>query len=239
MSPRTKTTDSATRRRRTQPQAREAILNAARELFAERGYANTTTRAIAQLAEASEVLLYRYFNSKAELFEQAVSGPFNQLMEEAHALLEDTDPGVVAHSRQFCRKLYELFVADRRLIMALISTRAYEAAPADDAGRANAFRQYFERAEGGLTDFYDDKGMQPGFSPAFAARLAFAAVFSTALLQDWLFRDVGDRDAIMAAVSEFVTRALYAAPVAEFPSPARYQRHWRRTRLGRQADRLS
>jgi AcrR family transcriptional regulator len=239
MSTSTKTTPAPTRRRRTQAEAREAILNAARELFAERGYANTTTRAIAQLAEASEVLLYRYFHSKAELFEQAVSGPFNQLMEEAHSLLEDQDAGVVAYSREFCRKLYDLFVADRRLIMALISTRAYEAAPADDAGRASAFRQYFERAESGLTDFYDDKGMEPGFSPAFAARLAFAAVFSTVLLQDWLFRDVGDRDAIMSAISEFVARALYAAPVAEFPSAARYQRRWRRTRSGRPSDRRS
>jgi len=41
------------------------ILNAASELFAERGYAKTTTRAIAELAGVNEVTLFRRFENKA------------------------------------------------------------------------------------------------------------------------------------------------------------------------------
>lgn len=41
------------------------ILEAASELFAERGYANTTTRAIAERAGVNEVTLFRRFESKA------------------------------------------------------------------------------------------------------------------------------------------------------------------------------
>jgi AcrR family transcriptional regulator len=224
------------RRRRSQAEAKRAILSAARELFAERGYANTTTRAIAQMADASEVLLYRYFNSKAELFEQAISEPFDQLMEDAEALLDGQDTDMTAHSRDFSRHLYELLVADKRLILALITTRAYEAAPEDDGDRPGPLQRYFERAEMTLSDFYEDQGIDLGFSPAFAARLAFASVFSAALLEDWLFEDVGDPAAIKGAVSEFVTRALYAAPVTAAPAAARYKRRWRRVRCGREKD---
>lgn len=41
-----------------------AILNAAAELFAERGYKGTTTRAIAELAGVNEVTLFRQFKNK-------------------------------------------------------------------------------------------------------------------------------------------------------------------------------
>lgn len=45
----------------------EKILTAAAELFAERGYASTTTRAIAERAGVNEVTLFRKFKNKAGL----------------------------------------------------------------------------------------------------------------------------------------------------------------------------
>jgi AcrR family transcriptional regulator len=44
---------------------RERILDAAAELFAEHGYAGTTTRSIAELAGVNEVTLFRRFQTKA------------------------------------------------------------------------------------------------------------------------------------------------------------------------------
>jgi AcrR family transcriptional regulator len=45
------------------------IVDAAAELFGERGYANTTTRAIAERAEVNEVTLFRKFGSKRGILE--------------------------------------------------------------------------------------------------------------------------------------------------------------------------
>ncbi len=44
------------------------ILDAALELFSERGFRGTTTKAIAELASVNEVTLFRYFESKEGIF---------------------------------------------------------------------------------------------------------------------------------------------------------------------------
>ncbi len=43
---------------------RERILQAAAELFAEKGYARATTRSIAEAAKVNEVTIFRHFGSK-------------------------------------------------------------------------------------------------------------------------------------------------------------------------------
>jgi AcrR family transcriptional regulator len=49
------------------------ILQAALELFSERGYAGATTREIARRADIAEVTLFRHFPSKEKLFEAVVN----------------------------------------------------------------------------------------------------------------------------------------------------------------------
>lgn len=50
-----------------QESARDRIIKASTKLFTERGYAGTTTRAIAELAEVNEVTLFRHFGTKEKL----------------------------------------------------------------------------------------------------------------------------------------------------------------------------
>src|SRR6218665_1434156 len=52
------------RRRRTRADVEQRICDAARQLFAERGYAGTATREIARQADVSETLLFRYYGDK-------------------------------------------------------------------------------------------------------------------------------------------------------------------------------
>lgn len=51
---------------------RERILQAAAEIFAEKGYARTTTRAIAQAAKVNEVTIFRHFGSKKKLLSDLI-----------------------------------------------------------------------------------------------------------------------------------------------------------------------
>src|SRR4029077_17080693 len=53
----------------TEPSSRDRILRAGRELFAEDGYENTTTSAIARRAGTSESQLIKHFGSKEGLLE--------------------------------------------------------------------------------------------------------------------------------------------------------------------------
>jgi AcrR family transcriptional regulator len=61
-------------RRRDAAATRQALRDAATELFAERGYDRTTVRDIATRAGVNQALLFRYFGSKEALFEEATAG---------------------------------------------------------------------------------------------------------------------------------------------------------------------
>ncbi|MCX5341859.1 TetR family transcriptional regulator [Streptomyces sp. R-74717] len=60
-------------RRRDAAATRRRLLEAARDLFAERGYEGTTVRSIAERAGANQALLFRYFGSKQGLLTEVVA----------------------------------------------------------------------------------------------------------------------------------------------------------------------
>jgi AcrR family transcriptional regulator len=98
------------------------LLDAARTLFAQQDYRTTTTREIADTAGVLEHLLFRQFGSKAALFNAAVVVPFLQLVEDLNARWESFAPGPEsseAVAREFLGALYDLFVANRGLVMTL------------------------------------------------------------------------------------------------------------------------
>ncbi|MFJ1930463.1 MULTISPECIES: TetR/AcrR family transcriptional regulator [unclassified Streptomyces] len=67
-------------RRRDARATRRRLLEAARDLFAERGYEGTTVRSIAALAGVNQALLFRYFGSKRGLLTEVVAlGGLEQL----------------------------------------------------------------------------------------------------------------------------------------------------------------
>lgn len=61
------------------------ILDAAREVFAEKGYAGTTKRDVAEAAGVSLSVLYRHFESIADLFAAAALIPFTTFLDELTA----------------------------------------------------------------------------------------------------------------------------------------------------------
>jgi AcrR family transcriptional regulator len=68
-------TSRADRRRATE----ERVLDAARALFAERGFEQTTVRAVAAAAQVDPSLVMQYFGSKRDLFSRAVRAPVESL----------------------------------------------------------------------------------------------------------------------------------------------------------------
>jgi AcrR family transcriptional regulator len=110
----------ATRRRRGEP--RRLLLEAARELFAQQGYNDTSTREIADRAGVSEPLLFRWFGSKVGLFREAVVGPFVEFVEDLNAKWQSGFPPELddeAILRQFIADLFDLFQRNRALVVML------------------------------------------------------------------------------------------------------------------------
>lgn len=81
-----------TKRERT----RAALLRAAFELFAERGYDATTTKAIADRAGVTEMTLFRHFPGKASL---VVDDPYDPLIADAVRARPADERAIVAAAR--------------------------------------------------------------------------------------------------------------------------------------------
>jgi len=77
-----------TGRRPGESSSRQDILDAARRLFAERGYAEATMRAIAAEAGVDAALVVHFFGSKANLLSEAVQWPFDPEVEMPKLLVD-------------------------------------------------------------------------------------------------------------------------------------------------------
>jgi AcrR family transcriptional regulator len=74
---------------------RAELLDAAWELFQERGYEATTVTAIIQKIDVAKGTFYHYFSSKAELLDAVVDRVNRQVFEGLLPALEDPDLGAV------------------------------------------------------------------------------------------------------------------------------------------------
>ena len=89
---------------------REQILDAAAELFTTRGYARTSTRAIAEAVGIRQASLYHHFRTKDDVLEALLASTVTPTLPVAHALLE-IEP---ADAVQAAGRLYALALHDGR-----------------------------------------------------------------------------------------------------------------------------
>jgi AcrR family transcriptional regulator len=203
--------DAAERKpRRRADVARNNIIAAAQEIFAERGYARATTRDIASRAQSSEVLLFRYFQSKANLFREAVVDPFDCLLKtflEAQAGGPGSDP--FAGSEDFVKDLFHVINQNRNIFFTLISTRLYEAGAAEEQVNAAGFKEYFRVAVERIEAELNALGVVPVVSPDISGRISFVSVVATALFHDWIFGSTKiDQDTVVVALHKFIISGM-------------------------------
>jgi AcrR family transcriptional regulator len=111
--------EAMTRPRRLTAEARRrSLLQAARQAFTETGDVNgTTVRLIAERAGISEGVIYRHFESKDQLFIEAVVEPLREAVDELVAATELVDKGgpLTVEGRQ--KRLQVLY---RQLVSTLV-----------------------------------------------------------------------------------------------------------------------
>jgi len=79
----------AERKSREQRTRREAVLRAARKLFLQKGFANTSMDEMAAEAEVAEGTLYLYFRSKDEITYTLVSPILEDFLQRIHSFASD------------------------------------------------------------------------------------------------------------------------------------------------------
>ncbi|WP_307892721.1 TetR/AcrR family transcriptional regulator [Bacillus swezeyi] len=87
--------------RQTKENRKEEILEAGLEVFAEKGYYNTTTALIAEKAGISQPYIFRFFKTKEELFVAALERAFERILQ--------TFKNVEAGSEQIVAKMVEAY----------------------------------------------------------------------------------------------------------------------------------
>lgn len=197
--------------RRKASEVRSAILAAAREEFAEHGFGGATTREIAQRAKVNEVLIFRHFESKANLFNVTVFEPFSELLADFF----ESNPGAASHGvefrRLFVQKLIVLLQDHRRLLLALIAAQAYQREP----GRIPVLGGFFEHALAAVVASHVPNGDITADRAHLdrLIRCGFASVIGILLLEDWVFPDGFHSDAERAELlTRYIEYGMYGQP---------------------------
>lgn len=202
-------------KRRRPRRSREEVLGLIRasalHLFAERGYAGTTTQEIARRADVSETLLFRHFGDKAGLYDAVVSAPFRAMMETFGEGQATAASGAeVADGRHMIAQLYDFFAGNREVFSALVLGAA--GGDGADSVRLTGLDETFRQAAGSLEHAFAGAGVPVPFDPDLASRLIFGMVAASVLLRPLLFsaRDI-DPDRMRDTIATLARRALYTA----------------------------
>jgi len=194
--------------RRKEEDIRRLILDAARCEFGRQGYA-TTTRAIAQLADVSESLVFRYFGSKAALFDLVVFGPFNDLIARFNQTsgIRD-DENYEASSRAFVTELLQYLRANRMLITAFVQTSSGRFKDTGIPAKAG-LKDYFARAQASVEAIHRRLTGQVDPAIWLAVRLGFATVLGSVLFSDLLFAgEEPDMETLTDGLVQLLVRLL-------------------------------
>jgi AcrR family transcriptional regulator len=193
--------------RRTSEEIRSRLLDAARELFAERGYDATTVRDISTRSGVAQQQLFHNFGSKDGIFDAAFVTPLAELVNWYVAGFNNAPPGSGIDERvaNLVYGLYDLARDNRATLLTIVSRRALSGDP--DAGVSDLLDHIARtlREMEGVVEY------PPGIDLPAAVVTAAGMVFGTVLLEDMLYPAGAprlDRDRVTA---EMITTLLHGS----------------------------
>jgi AcrR family transcriptional regulator len=101
------------------PAARDRILAAAREEFAERGFEKTSVRGIAKAADVDAALVHHYFGTKEQVFEASIEVAIGPLLNAPGSVGEGPLDGVGERLARFFFGVWEN-PATRKALLAIV-----------------------------------------------------------------------------------------------------------------------
>ncbi len=186
-------------------------MEAAGEEFELSGYSGATTAAIAKRAEVTEAQIFRFYDSKQDLFRAAIFKPLNDHFARFHEQHELTMERVGDDrdlARKYIRELQDFMEQHSRMFMSLIVASAYAPDTMDSVADMKGLIDYFDRGTKTMQARYGDDSK---VAPELMVRVSFAAVLANLMFKDWLFPPgLASKDEISEAIIEFVIEGIEA-----------------------------
>jgi len=198
-------------KRRERGEVRRLLLLAARDIFVARGYSGTSTREIAESAGVSEALIFRHFESKRRLFEEAILDPFNEFVceyIEAWRGRLETPVATSALIRDFVEGLYGLLREHRGLIMVLAAADAFEREAVVDGNGDSELSRQLDVVADILGAEAVPRGLF-GLDVPVTVRTIVSMVIGMTVLEEWLLPAGSEAVGPALLVDEMVDQALY------------------------------
>ena len=190
------------------------LLEAARELFAERGPYAATTKQIAQRAKVSEDLIFRYYGSKNGLLKEAVFQPLYELLESLMPQWIEIQQGETAdepeRSRKFVGMLYDLVHGNRTIVMSAVRVMVEGPSHLDDGAVLTLMSSLFESDLPHFDAYLKARGLRRS-NPQLQLRLMWILIGSTAGFLAGTYADPAaapDRDTVIDELVDFIYYGL-------------------------------
>jgi len=203
-------------RRLVRAKNRERLLQAASELFSQRGYRGTTTRDVAEAAGITERTLFRHVPSKAALFREAVIAPveafvtsFSQAWADRPQGARDTEVEV----REFFANLLAVIEGERHLLLALMAALAYESEDEDFPELQHTLSPMLSTLDRIFAVEAELRGWT--LDPVVGVRMIVGMALAVTVHADWLFADqkTPRREALVEQLTQLTTWGLAGATV--------------------------
>jgi len=199
------------RRRRSPDEIRGLLLASAREEFNRFGYAGARTAAIARNADVTEAQLFRYYDSKAALFKDAVFEPLNRHFSEFNTRQLSDALATSGHremERRYIAEFHRFLQEHAPLLLSLMVAETHSSDDTRSLAEIDSLRSYFDR---GAAMMAARVGRNAPVDPELMVRVSFASVLGCVLFRDWLFRGTSaGADEVDNAIMAFVLDGINA-----------------------------
>jgi AcrR family transcriptional regulator len=204
---------------RTAPRVRRGtapklLLEAAQQLFAERGPYATTTKQIAERAKVSEDLIFRYYGSKNGLLKEAVFRPMIDMIESITPRWVEAQktPAADEHerSRNFVGMLYDLVHGNKTIALTMVQVMIGGTGQLDDADAHKLSSSLYEPETPWFDQYLTERGLRKS-DPKLQLRIIMTLIGSTAAFLQGTYGDDGqvpDRDAVIDELVNFIHYGL-------------------------------
>ena len=197
---------------------RRNLLDAAAELFAQRGYRGTTTRDIAEAAGITERTLFRHFDTKADIFRAAVITPVEAFVAEFASGWRQRDRGSRATDvevAEFYRNLLDAVESERNLLAAVMAglvTVPGSAAADGDVDEFPELRSMFTPLFEALEQIFAVEAQLRGWTldPAITVRAIVGTAITMTIHREFLFAgsDVPSPDEVVDQLTRLTSWGL-------------------------------
>ena len=160
---------------------RRLVASRALRLFARLGFDKVSLQDISKATGVPRTALYRYYRSKREIFDAAISGVLAELRSNINKAIERPAP-VPERLLEVCDIVVEGMFAHRDFLLAIFNFAFAMVRTGEDmSGRVNGFTGGLVRAFGRLmTEGVADGSLRPTVDPSLGAEMFFSLMESEA-----------------------------------------------------------